>query len=244
MKTCFKIALWYLMGFYIATTAYADDIEVAVSFAVRPYVLSETDTGIELDIVREALAYKGHTILPKYYPYARVLRSFKSTDAVMLVTEEADLQHANYSDAYIIYQNVAVSLQKHDLTINQINDLKNKRIIAFQDAAYYLGDEYRQVIQKNPNYHELPKQENQIALLFMERADVIILDVNIFEYYKQNTKLVDTSEPITIHKIFPENHFKIAFKNSKIRDDFNEGLRKLHETGRYEEILKTYVKEK
>jgi polar amino acid transport system substrate-binding protein len=43
--------------------AHADEVKVGVSFSIPPYVIQETNSGLELDILRSALAVKGHSAI-------------------------------------------------------------------------------------------------------------------------------------------------------------------------------------
>lgn len=52
---------------------------------IPPYCFPESDTGIELEVIGEALAFKGHKLKPVYYPLARVPVAFRQgkVDAAM-----------------------------------------------------------------------------------------------------------------------------------------------------------------
>jgi polar amino acid transport system substrate-binding protein len=53
--------------------------------------------------------------------------------------------------------------------------------------------------------------------------------------------MVDTSQPIDIGYVFKEIPFRVGFVDKKVRDDFNEGLKQLRSSGRYDEIIKKYI---
>lgn len=56
-----------------SSSARADKISVVIGLALPPYVIAERDTGMELEIVREALALEGHTLVPSYVPFYQPL---------------------------------------------------------------------------------------------------------------------------------------------------------------------------
>ena len=228
----------------LLTQGFAKEIKVAIGLTLPPYVLSETNTGIEYDIVKEALALKGHTIVPKYTPFARVVVDMRDgkVDAAITVNESANLGNVHFTDSHIFYQNVAVSLKKNGYNIEKISDLSKHSIIAFQNATKYLGDEFKKMAKGNGGYRELASQENQVALLFKERTQAVVGDINIFKYFRSLTKLVDTSAQVDIHKIFPKTEYKVAFKDKALVKDFNEGLAQLKASGRYDKIFKQYIK--
>ena len=219
------------------------ELTLAVGLALPPYNIPETNSGIELDIVREALKIKGYTITPKYVPFARVKRELRNreVDGALTINPDSGIK-AFYSDKHITCQNVIVSLKKNKFKINKVSDLKDKSVLAFQDATLYLGKDFASMAEKNPKYREIAKQQLQINLLYSNRVDTIVLDKNIFCYHRKHNDKVDTSQRIDMWYIFPPTPFSVAFVDKKVRDDFNEGLRKLRESGRYTEIVEKYVK--
>jgi polar amino acid transport system substrate-binding protein len=95
--------------------------------------------------------------------------------------------------------------------------------------------------KENNKYRELHKQQIQVNLLYRNRVDIIVLDENIFYYHRQRNDMVDTSQAIDIWHIFPPTPFSVGFVNEEVRNDFNEGLKQLRKTGRYDEIVKKYI---
>jgi len=218
------------------------ELTLAVGLAIPPYNISETESGFELDIVREALRDKGYTIKPKYVPFARVKRELKdqTVDGALTINPDSGIE-AFYSDEHIVCENVVVSLKGNSFNIKDVNGLKGKSILAFQDATLYLGKDFASMAKQNREYREIPKQQIQINLLYSNRVDTIVLDKNIFYFHRQHNNMVDTSQAIDIWHIFPPTTFSVAFVNEKVRDDFNEGLKELRKTGRYDEIWKKYI---
>ncbi len=218
------------------------DLTFAVGLALAPYNIPEKNCGIELDIVREALAMKGYRVKTKYVPFARRIREIaqREVDGVLTVNENSGLD-VFLSDQHITCENVAVSLKKKKFNIQKIGDLKDRSILTFQNAKKYLGQEFVAAAEASPDYREISKQELQINLLYGDRVDVIVLDRNIFYYHKKNNKMVDTTQPIDIWPIFSEVSFRVGFVDEKVRDDFNDGLKQLRESGRYDEIIKQYI---
>ena len=53
--------------------------------------------------------------------------------------------------------------------------------------------------------------------------------------------MVDTSQPVEYHALFPETPYKVAFREASIRDDFNRGLKEIRENGLYDRTIKKYV---
>ena len=218
------------------------ELTLAVGLALAPYNIPEKNCGIETDIVREALEMKGYRVKTKYVPFARRIREIAGgeVDGVLTVNENSDID-AFLSDPHIICENVVVSLKKNNFKIETVGDLKDKSILTFQDAKKYLGKEFAAAAEASPDYREISKQQLQINLLYGDRVDVIVLDKNIFYHHRNQNEMVDTSQPIDIGYVFKEIPFRVGFVDKKVRDDFNEGLKQLRSSGRYDEIVKKYI---
>lgn len=218
------------------------ELTLAVGLAIPPYNIPETKSGIELDIVREALKNKGYTIKPKYVPFARVKRELKdqTVDGALTINPDSGIE-AFYSDQHITCENVVISLKGNKFNIKDVNDLRGKSVLAFQDATRYLGKDFASMAKENRKYREISKQQIQINLLYSNRVDTIVLDKNIFYYHRQRNDMVDTSQPIDTWHIFLPTPFSVAFVDEEVMNDFNEGLKQLRKTGRYDEIWEKYI---
>ena len=218
------------------------ELTFAVGLALAPYNIPKQNCGIETDIVREALEMKGYQVKTKYVPFARRIREMVEgeVDGVLTVNENSGIE-AFFSDQHISCENVAISLKKNNFNIQEIGDLKDKSILTFQDAKKYLGRDFALAAEASPDYREISKQQLQINLLYGNRVDVIVLDKNIFYHHREQNKMVDTTQPIDIWHVFPKVPFRVGFVDQKVRDDFNEGLKELKRSGRYDEIINQYI---
>jgi polar amino acid transport system substrate-binding protein len=221
-------------------------LTAAVGMALSPYVLKDATSGLEIDIVRQALQNENYTLKFDLVPLARVPMALKdkSVDCALTLTEASGLTGVFYSQSHITYQNVAVSLKSKGLKIASIADLTPLRVVCFQNGPQYLGKDFAAMVKaKNgKGYSEIADQESQVKLLFLNRADVVVMDVNIFKYFRQAIKDTDVSAEVTYATIFPPTHMKVAFTSEEVRDKFNEGLAKLKSSGKYASIVKTYIK--
>jgi len=226
-----------------ATTLKADDVVVAVSLAKPPYVLEKEKAGIEYDIVREALAYKGHRLIPKFMPQRRILHEYQRglVEGIFSVRPFSDLK-GFVSASTISYQNFAVTLDLNKFKISSLADLAGKTIIAFQNAKHFLGPEFVAAMEQTASYMEARDQFSQVKMLFTERAEVAIADKAIIQYFARQVPMERRAgKNLVFHKIFEPSKYHSAFWDKQIRDDFNEGLRHLRETGRYDEIFRKYL---
>lgn len=240
-----KLCFVFISTLFIGTSSLcAKEIKMAVGLALPPYFIAENSSGMEFEIVKEALAFKGHTLKATFVPFARVIVELenKTVDAAATVNSSSGLKNVFYSDSHITYQNVAISLKKKNYNIASIGDLGKYSIVSFQNATSYLGDVFAKMAKGNSKYTEIANQESQTKMLFAERADLLVGDVNIFKFYKEKVTDVDNKQEVTIHQIFTPVNYSCAFTDETIKKDFDEGLKKLKSSGRYNEILKKYIK--
>lgn len=232
-------------------TSFGAEIQLSVGLSVAPYVImaetpDEKDSGFEIDIVREALNDRGYTVTFIHQPLKRTKISFKKrlVDGVLTIKNDyPEIEEAFLSDEYITYLNVAVSLTSRNLKIDSIADLENKKIVSFQQSRIALGKDFDLMAAKNPDYWESANQKSQVRMLFLKRVDVIVLDRRIFQYIRKQLKNVKTEQAVTFHPLFAPSSFRVAFRDKTMSEAFNLGLKDLKATGRYDEIINTYVKE-
>jgi polar amino acid transport system substrate-binding protein len=225
-------------------------LEVSMAFGDRipPFCFPETNSGIELEVISEALAYRGHTLKPSYYPLARVPLALKARRVDAAMTDAGEDMSASgvfYGDSAVVYDNVFYTLSQRNLTIRTPADLKGLTVIAFQGAVkrypQWLGpvaDEGRLVEQNN--------QAIQVRTLDIGRYDVVLSDRTIFRYFslqmERETGLA--AKPVTEHEFtaLNPNNYRPLFRDRAIRDDFNAGLKHLRATGRFRQIYDKYTK--
>ena len=231
----------FILSIALSANTQAREIQLAAGLSLPPYIIKDSNRGMEYDIVKEALAKKGHVLKLVYLPFVRLLVDYKKYDGAMTINESSDIK-GNYSDVVVVYKNYAISLKKKGIKINSISDLKNGMVVAFQNAKKYLGPNYAKTVKTNPKYRELGKQVLQVKLLYSGRADAIVTDINIFKFYRKKVKDMKTSAKIVFHDIFKGVGYKVLFNDASIRNDFNTGLKMLKKSGRYNAIIKSYTK--
>ncbi|MGL1903767.1 MAG: transporter substrate-binding domain-containing protein [Fibrobacterales bacterium] len=221
----------------------AKDLELTASLSVEPYINSADGSGFETDIVREVFASEGYTVNFDYQPLHRTKHSFKqgTIDGVMTIQSYyPETKGGFFSDEYITYHNFVITLQSSNVKINAIDDLKDKSIVAFQQAHLAFGKEFTEMTKENEDYAEKADQKSQVAMFFAKRVDAILMDTLIFNYYRQHLTQSSTELQITYHDLFEESNFRMAFREEIVRDAFNRGLKKIKKSGRYKAIIRSY----
>ena len=60
-------------------------------------------------------------------------------------------------------------------------------------------------------YIELPDQSKQVAMLLLGRTDVVVMDINIFNYLSKEHLGKDHMANVDVHRIFPTNSYHLGF---------------------------------
>ena len=222
----------------------AKEVQTVFSYSTPPYVF-EDGSGIVVSIVEEALAYKGHTVKQVFVNMGRGFEMFKYgyVDATSIIKKTSGLD-AFYSDYFMQYHNAAFALKSKNYSIKKIAELKNYNFIGFQNAKKYLGEEFEQSANDaGERYSEVADQRQQVYKLLRGRTDVVVMDRHIFTYYKNQLLFegaVDKDMEVELFELFEPTKYRTAFKDEKIRDDFNEGIQRVRDSGRYDTIYKQY----
>ena len=209
----------------------AKGVRIAFNNALAPFAIEATANGIEVDIVREALRRQGCKLVPVFLPFVRFRYALaeNKVDAVATINEHSGIP-AVFSDAYIEYHNVAVTLQSRRLAIDSIADLKGLKVIAFPGASLSLGSEFRRFTANNPYYSEDQKQLSHNRLLYNCGVDVAIAERSIYANLDRTlseSKYAERKLPVELHPLFAVNRYTIGFRDPVLRDKFNLGFASL-----------------
>jgi len=208
-----------------------------------PYVLEEQDGGLEYELVEAALQAAGLEMKPHYAPLERLHRMLQNQKLdAMASTNQTSGVNAHYSDIYIEYQNIAVTLKHRGIRLDTVGDFAGYSISAFQRARFVLGPEFQTMTANNPRYREEARQITRNLLLYAGRVDVMIGDRRIIRAF--NTEIadrVDVSQPVTEHSLFPPTGYRVGFADAALRDRFDKGLGAIRANGQYQAITRRYA---
>jgi polar amino acid transport system substrate-binding protein len=224
----------------------AEEVRMAFGERIPPYCFPQTNSGIELEVIGAALAYKGHKLKPSYYPFARVPEAFRLgwVDATMTdLGRDLQAHGGHYGDPAVLYDNVFISLKSRDLTIRRPEDLRGLHVVSFVGAARRYP-EWLGPLQASGHYHEVNDQAAQVKTLMLGRYDLVLSDRSIFRYFsrelaRQGVKMLPVQEHV-FTTVNPQD-YRPVFRSAQVRDDFNEGLRQLRQSGRYQAIYDKYL---
>ena len=229
----------------MCSKASTHEILMAFSQEIPPYIIETSNSGIEIDIISAALAYKGHTLKPLYFPLGRVPIAFSHNlvDAAM-GDMGVHLKDGFYASPAVIYDNIFITLKSRGITINKPSDLDSFHIASFQGAEKRYPDWLKSVVKDN-RFFGVSEQLRQVELLQRGRFDVVLCDRYIFRYFVNKIELMKELEISEVDEhnfitVDPMN-YRPVFRNKKIRDDFNLGLSYLKESGEFQKIYDKYL---
>lgn len=241
----------------VSLPALAKELKVGFSFAKPPFVfatqpfeprfydLNTPQLGMEIELFKAALALAGDdTFALVYVPYNRLEYELKDGTIDVAVTVRPTFPERFYSQEFIAFHNYAITKKKANLTINTLDDLKDKIIVAWQGAKFDLGKEFEQAVAENPKYLEEADQRKQARLFLMDRAQVLVVDEKIFKWWQKILTQEESLpvEEMTFHDLFPaQTVFHVGFIDEAARNAFDEGLKKIKADGTYDRIISSYI---
>lgn len=233
--TIIFIALW--------SPVLADDLHVAFPANLPPWTIEESDSGITVEIIRKSLQFKGHTVQTNYLSLKQ-LNHVIDSDIDANAQVESLKMSGHYSAQILHFETSLISLQPNSLIIESINDLSHHRIVAFQNASGLFGIAFEAMTKNNPGYQEIANQERQVVRLYNGEIDCLLMDRQIFLYFRRITAMTNTSMPIRYHQIAgltEKSPTFVVFKNKTLRNDFGLGFQQLKDSGEYNDIFYKYT---
>lgn len=240
------MAAWCLLISSISigsSLSHARELLIATSSSIPPYVINDQHRGIVVEIIQQALQPQGYQVEFVYAPNRRVQHMIEERQVDGVYNLAADtLQQVHYTKAIINYQNVAITLANFPRTLRSVADLTDLRVVVFQNAVQFLGPEFEKLTMDGHSFPEVSNQRSQVLMLFRKRADVIIMERRIFEYfYQQLSASGEIGGDYIIHPILEPAPRYAAFLDATIRDQFNAGLARLQADGSLNKIISSYL---
>lgn len=217
-------------------------LRIAVGWHKPPYVIQNTQSGFELDLVRDIMLDIGYQVAFVHIPFGRTHEIHETTDidVVMTMSDRVETPNIYLSKPYVTYQNVAVSLKSKDLKINKVEDLSEYSLVAFQNAHNLLGQQFHKMANSHQSYLEIPDQIRQLRLLYFKKTDVIVTDVNIFNHFKHQMENNNVYRETEIHTLFSPNPYRVGFNSEALRDEFDSALEFYLSSNRYQQLKDQY----
>jgi len=249
LKSIVNISVLMLFSIFFNVSHATEKLTVVFGGKLAPWVLSETNEGIIIDLLRATMQPLGYEIEPLYLPYARRANAYKAggidivSDMNMNTINEHNLD-GYFSDTAYTYENFAFSLHKKHFEFTQLTDLKKYSLLSWQDAGIHLGEAYAKMANNHPRYSETFDQLVQVKMLFLEKFDVVQMDAHIFDYYRAqilNSGKIDAAQQVDRFGLFGASPNGFLFQSEVIRDKFNTQLQRIKASGEYQKIFQRYL---
>ncbi|WP_372768197.1 substrate-binding periplasmic protein [Pseudoalteromonas sp.] len=241
---------WLFLLLFLSGFTWAEPEEFTVVFGQSrpPYIDEINHDGISLRLfsaVVSELGWKYKVLFASNQRMQFLLEQGKVNIAVEVQPTNTSLY---YSQPFIAYTNYAFYHTDVAFSLNEMDDLKNFSVCAWQGAAQDLGiDKWA---SNTKNYNEYSIQKWQVLDWLNKRCEVMLIDESVLKWHlKQLNARWSKSNP-TIEKnnfnkvLLPTNQnplwFYVGFRDIKYRDAFNKQLTRLKQIGEYDKIRRDF----
>lgn len=232
----------FLILMLIPFTTSAKTVQIAASWAKPPYIIPQTHSGFEIELITHVFSQLDLDVNFLYMPYDRTVEMLKrkEIDVVLTLNNLSGVAPNELSDVYILYQNVALSLKDQGLPIREIKDLANYSVVGFQSASNVLGDDFAAAVRNNKLYLEVADQKRQLELLLTKQIDAIIIDLNVFHHLSVELTGTDQLDKVMVHPLFIPSPYRAGFKDKVLKVQFNRALAQYLSSKPYDALKKKY----
>jgi len=199
-------------------------------------------TGLEYEIVATAFGAIGVAVKPYVGSNARLAEAIANgvIDGMAPATELGP--RYVLSDAYLVYENVALTRAADGLRLETLADLGRHRVMGFQRAREVLGPAYAAAVAAAPTYREEAAQKRQVLSLIHGRVDVVVGEKRILRHFLREAARSGVAVPDMVeHPLFGPRPARAAFRDPVRAEQFNRGLHQIAGSGRLDGILARYA---
>lgn len=222
-------------------------IVAGTNAAFPPFEAIENDekVGFDMDLIRAIGEVEGYEVEIQHMDFKALIPALQTGKidcaiAGMSITPER-LKSIDFSDPYFD-AGLIVAVKSDNTTINGLADLKGKRIGAQTGTIGAAACE--DVKKEDPS--TTVKNFDDVGIAFMELQkggiDAVINDQAVTLNYMQTTQ---DAQIKTVGEVFQaDDHYGIGVKkgNDEMKNVLNDGLKKLKENGKYQELLDKWIK--
>lgn len=252
-----RLLLFFALVILIPINTWAEDKPVTIAFGMdkEPFLFPKgSGQGLEIDIVKSALKVKGYQVKVKQLPQLALRTALEDDVSLSAAAGSYKGSHSGiyFSDIYINYENYVITRKEDALKINSLADLKGKKIAIWSDGHNQLGDGFYALFNPSgrmnhtPDFYEINNQKNQLNMFFNRDVEVVVIDKTVFGWYKSMVAPVLFSDAdFVFHDLLPQvTGYNLVFRDRSLRDAFNDGLKQLMQSGRYQQLIDYYLSSK
>lgn len=235
--------LFALIGLLFAAALSAEPVpppplpvlQIAIGENRMPYVSVDTQSGIEYELLTRALHEAGYGIAVHFVPNKRAYLQFARGELDAIIVTEGGIVSA----PYIAYRNMAITLCDQQISLHKPADLASYQTGAFNSANKFLGKDFARIAQDPKHYREVSPQKLLNRMLWAQRIDVAVADINIFQHDQAEVD-PEGSKPLCPFALFAPTLYRLEFRDPTVRDRVNQALSQLRASGFYEALAKKY----
>ena len=232
---------------FVASTAQAKSVLRIGVGNFPPFFVEENQSGLFLDITKSIFQnlpeYEVKFVFMSNSRLQQEINHGKRIDVACNIFKNSNV-NAFLSDPLFRYTDVAVTHKSKNIKINNVGDLTDLSVAAYQGATDLLGYAFKEMAKANANYSEHPHPKDTTHLLVTGKKDVRVGDINIFYHdlgqkpYQSATQ--NNIDDYSIYYLWPVVYSHMAFKNKGLRDAVNQQIRKLTHDGTFDQIYRKY----
>jgi polar amino acid transport system substrate-binding protein len=252
------IVFLYLLAIAPVLPLVAAD-EILISSGIVPPFVNADKTGLDITIVTAVLNKMGYS--PRFelfdsFERGQIMMGTHRFQGGMPLTRLSGAKVKCLSEPYNTYQNVAITLLDNNYpkmtSLDDIKRLSQIKIMSFQKATRELPAKFVDAVHSNgKHYEEVPDLENVVKMFFSGRADLIIIETKVFDYYRKKiadspdqVMTVDSSKVVVKHQVLSPIAMSIGFKDIKMCAAFNRYLMEIKKSGEYQAIISSWKNHK
>ena len=214
----------------------------------------EKHYGIEYSIIRQAMILMHYEIKVKAVPprgLKKSIKKFRGIDIISGVTRSKK-DKLYYSNPILEIEYIAVSKNNLNAGINSISNLSGFNVIARTGSYATIKDGFGKLFhpKKGTHKHKYKEYDSNIKMhadfwKAGSEAVMITTQAGLDHFSMLLAGTLDTNIDVTVNAIFPtKTRLYAAFRNNKIRKEFNDALEDLKFEGTYTRIFDHYDHEK
>lgn len=220
---------------------------IRITTGEHPPYLSEhlKHNGVGLRIIKEAFALEGITVEYGFFPWKRSLKLAEQGDWDASATWGHNSDRENnfyFSDPIYPATSVFFHLKSYPFDWHTLDDLKGISIGATKTYAYTPAF-LKAIEQKSLNIELISSDELNLRKLLKGRIDIFPLNIDVSynllanKFTQQERDLI-TYHPLPLYSIYTHVLFsKKVEKNIRMRRLFNKGLKRLKESGAFDQFF-------
>lgn len=211
---------------------------------IAPFVMPDRQSGLLLDVLRDAMATQGVAAEFIYLPKKRTDEALRSGLVDVSTGSKPGTGAPGVISRWPVtaFHNVVITRRAQLPRLDSVAELSRYRVSAFYGAAEMLGQAYRDAVQLNPRYRE--PMTLQSPLLVLRQVDAMVSQKDIFHYYlNRQSYLRDGDFDLAYHDILGKpNEYWFVFRTAEQRDLFERGIAALYKSGDIDRIFERYNK--